>query len=337
MKAFKKQAFAIIGTLLSLTLLSCSGGGGGGGGNSSPTVITGHVVDGFIAGATVTAYQVNANGTQGAQIGTPVTTDLSGNYTLNLGTYSGPVYLTSQGGTYVDTATGTTIDLNIPPYSGMILSAIVSNASGNVTAQINPLTTMAADVALTLAAQGTPVATAADNANTLIQNYFALTSPILNTDIVSLTTPSCMTGYTQASADVSAILAGISQLAYNNGVSTPDLVQALIQDVSSDGQFDGLASKATISVPLTPGPGTIPLSQIEGPALTNLASAITTFMTSSTSNVCASDRGFERYLRSIEYEYIHDPASGCADRSSGYGRIWICPDQLESCDGCNVV
>jgi hypothetical protein len=168
----------------------------------------------------------------------------------------------------------------------MILSAIVSNASGNVTVQINPLTTMAADVALTLAGQGTPVAAAADNANTLIQNYFALTSPILNTALVSLNTTSCMTGYTQPSADASAILAGISQLALNNEVGTPDLVEALIQDVSSDGQFDGLASKATISVPLTPGPGTIPLSTIEGPALTNLASAITTFMTSTTSNVC---------------------------------------------------
>jgi len=291
LEAFKKQVFIIIGTLLSLTLLSSCSGGGGGGGNSSATVLTGHVVDGFIAGATVTAYQVNANGTQGAQIGTPVTTDPSGNYSLNLGSYSGPVYLTSQGGTYIDTATGSTIDLNNPPYSSMILSAIMSNASGNVNAQINPLTTMAADVALILAGrQGTPVATAADNANTLIQNYFAILSPILNTDIVSLNTISCMTGYTQPNADVSAILAGISQLASNNGVGTPDLIEALVQDVASDGQFDGLASKATISVLSTSGTSTIliPLSQIEGPALTNLASAIITFMTSSTSNVCGA-------------------------------------------------
>ena len=55
-----------------------------------------------------------------------------------------------------------------------------------------------------------------------------------------------------------------------NGVSTPDLVEALIQDVTSDGLFDGLASGATISVLLTSGPGTIPLSTIEGPALTGL-------------------------------------------------------------------
>ena len=340
MKAFKKQAFVIIGTLLSLTLLSCSGGGGGGGGNSSPTVITGHVVDGFIAGATVTAYQVNANGTQGAQIGTPVTTDPSGNYTLNLGTtYSGPVYLTSQGGTYIDTATATPINLNIPPYSSMILSAIVSNASGNVTAQINPLTTMAADVALTLAAQGTPVATAADNANTLIQNYFGIMSPILTTDLVSLTTPSCMTGYTQPSADVSAILAGISQLAYNNGVGTPDLIEALIQDVASDGQFDGLASKTTISIPLTPGPGTKPLSTIEGPALTNLASAITTFMTSSTSNVCAAtvDSSVISALSNTSIFTTPPPAAPTGvQATAGYGSALISWNPVTSATSYNI-
>jgi hypothetical protein len=289
MKAFKKLAFAIIGTLLCLTLLSCGGGGGAGGVTSSATVITGKVVDGFVAGATVTAYQVNANGTIGAQIGTPVTTDQSGNYTLNLGTYSGPVYITSQGGTYTDTATGKPIDLT---NSSLILSAIVPNASGNVTAQIDPITTMAADVALTFVSQGTPVATAANDANALIQDYFGLTSSILNTALVNLTTTGCLISSTtpSASSDVSAILAGISELATMNSVSTPDLVEALIQDVASDGVFDGLASGATISVPLTPGPGTIPLSTIEGPGLTNLASAINTFMTNTTtSNVCGAN------------------------------------------------
>ncbi len=289
MKAFKIQAFVIIGTLLSLTLLSCSGGGGGvggggGGGGNSVTIIAGHVADGFVAGATVTAYQVNADGTQGAQIGTPVLTDQSGNYTLNLGTYSGPVLITSAGGTYTDTVTGTTIDLTNSP---LILSSIVPNASGNVTVQINPLTTMAADVALTLVGQGIPVVTAADAANASVQDYFALTLPILDIALVNLTTTGCMTGENQASADASAILAGISQLAFNNGVSSLDLIEALIRDVTSDGIFDGLASGATISVPLTSGTGTIPLSTIEGTALTGLANAITTFMTS-TSNICGA-------------------------------------------------
>ncbi len=287
MQAFEKLAFVIIGAMLSLTLLSCSGGGGGnsgGGGKPSPTAITGNVADGFVAGATVTAYQVNANGTRGAQIGTPVLTDQSGSYTLNLGTYFGPVLVTSTGGTYVDTVTGNTIDLSTSP---MILSAIVPNASGYVTAQVNPLTTMASDVALTLIGQGTPVATAADAANASVQDYFGLALPLLNTALVDLTKDGCMTGATQASADASAILAGISLLAFNYGVSSLNLVEALVQDVTPDGLFDGLASGATISVLLTSGTGTIALSTMEGTGLSGLASAISTFMTS-TSNVCAA-------------------------------------------------
>lgn len=275
------------------TLFSACGGGGGvdsgvPGGvsvNSNPTIITGFVVDGYVAGATVTAYQINADGTQGAQIGAPVTTDQLGNYTLNLGTYTGPVYLTSRGGTYIDAATGKTVDLTNSP---MILSAIVPNASGNVTAEINPLTTMAANVALTLTANGSDVATAATGANASISNYFGLSSNILSTPLLDLNSANCMQGASQQSADVSAILAGISQLAKNYGVNPPDLVSALVQDVTSDGIFDGLASGAVISV--SSGNGQVPLSQIEGPppGLTGLANAITTFMATASSNVCGA-------------------------------------------------
>jgi hypothetical protein len=285
MHVFKKLAFALTGTLLILALISCGSGGGGGGNPSvTSTVISGKVVDGFVAGATVTAYQVNPDGTIGLQIGTPVITDQFGNYTLDLGTFSGPVYLTSRGGTYTDTATGNPIDLT---NSSLILSAIVPAASGNVTAQINPITTMAANVALTLVGQGTAVATAADAANTSIQNYFGLTSSILSTALLDLTKSGCMAGATQPNADISSILAGISELASTNTVSTPDLVQALIQDVTSDGLFDGLASGATISVLKTDGTGTIPLSNIEGTGLTGLATAISSFMTNTTTaNIC---------------------------------------------------
>jgi hypothetical protein len=291
------------------TSLSSGGdGGGGGGGHQSATVISGGVVDGFVAGATVTAYRVNADGTRGAQIGTPVTTDQFGNYTLNLGTYSGPVLVGSTGGTYVDTVTGKTIDLSTSP---LILSTIVSNASGNVTAQVNPLTTIAADVALTLIGQGTPMATAVDGANASVQNYFGLTLPLLTTALVDLTTTGCMNGADQASADASAILAGVSQLAFSNGVSSLDLVEALIQDVTSDGLFDGLSSGAAISVPLASGTDTIPLSTIEGSGLTGLASAISAFITSP-SNVCGAtvSSGVVSALSNTNIFAAPDPPAG---------------------------
>jgi hypothetical protein len=168
--------------------------------------------------------------------------------------------LASQGGTYIDVATGDTINLTNSP---LILSAIVPNASGNATAEINPLTTMAADVALTSAGQGAAVATAATGANALISNYFGLLSNILDTALLDLTEANCMQGASQQSVNESGILAGISQLAKDKGVSPPDLVAALIKDVTSDGQFDGLDSGAIISV--VSSMTTTPLSTIEGP------------------------------------------------------------------------
>ncbi|HUI44840.1 MAG TPA: hypothetical protein VL122_02460 [Nitrospirota bacterium] len=311
---------------LAIFLSACSGGGGGGGTSSTSgggghpaTVISGRVVDGFVAGATVTAYQVNADGTPGAQIGAPVTTDQLGNYSLNLGTYTGPVYLTSQGGTYIDAATGNTINLT---NSSLMLSAIVPNASGNVTAEINPLTTMAANVALTLTSQGSDVATAAAGANATISNSFGLLNGILSTALLDLTKANCMQGASQQSADVSAILAGISQLAKNYGVSPPDLIAALIQDVSSDGVFDGLASGATISV-VSSGTGQIPLSTIEGPppGLTGLANAITTFMTTTSSNVCGAtvDPGVISALSTTVNIFTPPPAPTGVQATSTYG------------------
>ena len=278
-----KLAICVI-VILMFAVIHCGGGGGGGGGGSpatTSTVISGKAVDAFIAGSTVTAYQVNANGTLGVQIGTPVTTDLLGNYSINLGSYTGTVYLSSAGGTYTDAATGQPV--NLAP--SFILSAIVPNASGNVTAQITPLTDMAAGSALFLARQGSPVATAAANANTLISDYFGLSSNMLNTALLDLTAASCMAGADQASVDATGILAGISQLAMNYGVSTPDLVQALVSDVTADGRFDGKAGVVAINLNLTPGPGTIALSAIEGTGMSGLGNSITSFM-NSTANAC---------------------------------------------------
>src|SRR5579862_2584162 len=94
-RATTHRCFALIA--LATMLAACSGGGGYSAPPPPPPVmnaVKGQVVDAFVAGATVSAYQVNADGTQGALIAT-TTTDSSGNYSLNLGAYSGPVYLTS--------------------------------------------------------------------------------------------------------------------------------------------------------------------------------------------------------------------------------------------------
>jgi len=281
--------------LLSTLISACNGGSSTSPGPVLPpaatNVVSGQVVDAFVAGATVTAYQLSAAGTQGALISgsgvtNPVTTDASGNYSLNLGSYTGPVYLTSVGGTYTDTASGAMVNL---AGSGLTLLAILPSASGKVTAEITPMTTMAAQSVPTLLldGQGSTTAVAATNANALISNFFGI-SNILNTALLDLTKAGCTTGASQGSIDASLILAAISQLAISSKVSTPDLMQALIQDVTSDGKFDGKASGTPLNVNLASGSGTVSLASIEGNALTAVAASLAAFA-SSASNTCKAE------------------------------------------------
>ena len=75
--------------------------------------ISGIVSKGPVNGAQVCAYSINA-GAVVAQIGNCATTSPSGNYTVNLGTYVGPVLLQATHGTYTDEATGQPVSL-MPP------------------------------------------------------------------------------------------------------------------------------------------------------------------------------------------------------------------------------
>ncbi len=73
----------------------------------APTVgkgmIGGTVFDGTTQQATVRAFAIN-NGVMGAQLASAAT-DAQGNFTLPMGTYTGPVMLQVVGGTYTDAAT----------------------------------------------------------------------------------------------------------------------------------------------------------------------------------------------------------------------------------------
>jgi hypothetical protein len=281
---------------VALILTACSGGNSG---SSTPpppppaakTMISGAVVDAEVINATVTAYEVSSAGVVGACVpSTPgpcatATTDAQGNYTVDLGSYSGPVLMQSTGGTYTDTVTGQTV----PIPNGVILSSFVPAAapgSTTITAQISGLTTMSANLAL--ANMGPPqnlgASTAATNADSVVGSFFGVASAEL-TSFVDLTDPSCATaGVSQASFDASLILAGIEQVAAQSGVNAIDLTNALIADFSSNnGVFTGfLAGGALITV----GNTQITLQQIEGTSLgMTLLASIQTFA-ASTKNAC---------------------------------------------------
>jgi hypothetical protein len=259
------------------------------------TMVSGAVVDAFVINSTVTAYQVSSAGAVGACIpATPATTpatcatattDSSGGYTVNLGSYSGAVMLQATGGSYTDTVTGQTVALP----TGLALSVLLPSVAPGTTAvpaQITPMTTMAAQFALQQASQGTALATALQNANTSVEGYFGGLGDLASTALLDLTQASCGAAASQASYDASLILAGISQLASQNNVTSAQLELAILQDVISDGMFDGTNAGVPIMVPLASGSGSVALTTIYASSLAqSLEGSITTFE-ASTANAC---------------------------------------------------
>jgi hypothetical protein len=132
--------------LLALCLAACGGGGGGGGDSPTPastgvqasgTVVTGVASKGPLNGSTVCAFAV-VNNTQGPAIGTCATNTVNGEYSIDIGTYTGLVLLEATRGSYKDEATGATVPLAWP------LRSVVSTATGSsVSAAITPLTELA--------------------------------------------------------------------------------------------------------------------------------------------------------------------------------------------------
>jgi len=296
------RAASRLGLALACTGLAIVQGCGGGGSSSSAvaapaSVISGTVVDAIIVHAQVSPYQINADGSIGAVIpcvpasSCPASSDANGDFTVNLGTYTGGVLLQATGGTYTDTVTGQTVALP----SGLTLSVLLpsmSPSSSAVTAQLTPFTTIAAQLALQQVSQSaasatpTSLAAALQMSSTAVANAFGGISNLVNTELLNLNLANCSASASQASYDASLLLAGVAQLAANFGVNSIVLANAIGEDVLTDGVFDGLAAGAPIAVPLANGSGTVALTAIYGSGLGQaLVGSIATFQ-GSLSNAC---------------------------------------------------
>jgi hypothetical protein len=299
----QRLRWPIAGIALALSLAACSSND-----SSAPTQpivtppppavisISGLVDDAFVDNATLTAYPVSASGVVGQQCLPPATgsgscatatTDSNDAYTLTIGgNYSGAVLLESTGGSYTDTVTGQTV----PIPAGLTLSTFLPSvaAGTSYTAQITGFTTLAAQLALQAMSQGASAASAATTAATDVQNAFGFTTitpggtETLATTLLNLAAPNCGTAAAdQASFDVSLLLAGIAQLASQNGVTSADLMSAIIEDIASDWKADGLKDGVPILVPLASGSSSVALTAIyaEGLAL-SLEASIKVFQSS---------------------------------------------------------
>jgi len=182
------------------------------------------------------------------QIGT-ATVNGSGQYTANLGNYTGVVIakVSSTGSQldYFDEATHQAVDLG-----AHVLTAVgVASATG-LTLSINPLTTIAAQVA-GVAADGSVsaaiTATAVESANTTVATAFGITGSLIAPTALNAVVDA--TGSANAHADaygkVLAVLSGLDQI---NGGDLQASIQAFATDLTSNNGQLSATSKFSLVV-----------------------------------------------------------------------------------------
>jgi hypothetical protein len=262
-----------------LVLTGCGGGGGGGGTSSSTTgTISGTGVKGPVSGAAVTAYGINSNGTQGTQIGS-AKTDAQGNFSMQVGSYSGAVMLQLSGGQYTDEATDQTMNMD----QNTVMTAVISHmASGAMieNIEITPVTSMAQEWAQDMAGGMTQANIA--SANSAMGQFFDI-SDILTTHPMDPLVQDSGAGANQAQRNYGMTLAAMSQEAYQLAMpNSSGIVTAMMND-ASDGKMDGMMGGNNISMGGMGGMmGGVMMQSTAGTS--DLASAMTTFIDNTTYN-----------------------------------------------------
>ena len=228
----------------SLFLFGCGGGGGSvdGAAASMDGAITGTTVKGPVSGATVQAFAIH-NGNVGPQIGTG-TTDPQGNFTLSIGSHSGPVMLRMSGGTYIDEATGISVAMG----SGDVMTSLMPHADAGAVmggAHITPLTSMAQVMAQAMSGGMSPANISA--ANAAIGNYFSI-GDILYTHPMNPLTPGSGSGATQDMRNYGIMLAAVSQYANTIGMPFSSAMVTAMMDDASDGVMNGRMGNTQITM-----------------------------------------------------------------------------------------
>ena len=239
--------FVVFGTICSLTLTAC--GGGDDVAVTAPpagvppvavltTTITGSVVKGPVASASVCGYTVAANA-RGVALGSCVTTDASGRYTLTVPASSSAVWVEATGGAYTDEVTGNST--NLP--AGSALRSIVTASGGTVTSMLTPLTSLALNAAAaTTGAGGTLDGAAFRAAEVALLNSFNLPAD-LN---IRTTLPVFGAGINSYGNALTAISRMVT-----NGLT----LQALLATVNAQTLSAAYAAAAAPTSPTPPPPG----------------------------------------------------------------------------------
>jgi len=239
----KTKFAALLFTAIVLLLSACGGGGGGGGGGNSggggdtgQINLQGLATKGPIAQGTVNVYLLNQDGTRGATPIASTTTDQNGQYQVSVPVLvSTPVAVVLTGGSYVDEATGNIVSLG---QQDQLETYTYIPASGSLTAQITPLTTLAAGLARQhRTMDGQSLSNSISNAANEISNLFGV-GDILN---VSPPAISQVAISTPEQRNYALYLAGFSQLAQIKSISVFDIISEMADNLESNGILNDIS------------------------------------------------------------------------------------------------
>lgn len=201
-------------TSVSIIAALLSGCGGGGGGAAPAAVAANAVVNGVASKGPLNASKICAfaitGGIKGAALGQCATTTATGNYSIDLGTYRGPVLFEATGGSYIDEATGVSTPLSTPLHS-VLLNAVGGNASIAVTA-LTELAYLNANAAV-----GGLTTTNVQTAVNGVQNNFGVPDIVNTMPVDALAVPATATA---AEKGYALALAAVSQYQLSLGAGT---------------------------------------------------------------------------------------------------------------------
>ena len=240
-----------LGALSTTALVACGEGGGSGDGSGSSSAtggtLSGTATKAPVSGATVRAYAIN-NGVKGGQLGS-TQTDASGNFTMRVDAYSGPLMLQLHGGSFADEATGARMNmLDADDMTCAVPSISVTPGSATTGIQITPLTSMAHAWAEHMS--GGMSTTNITTANMRIgAAYLGAGTDILMTHPIDPTVAGSANGASIDAKNYGMMLAALSQEAHQLGMTTSSsaMVTAMHDD-AEDGTMDGATSGTPINM-----------------------------------------------------------------------------------------
>jgi hypothetical protein len=217
----------------------------GGAGTALAGKVSGKAFNGEMSQGMVTAYAVN-NGIRGAQIASTAL-DSSGEFSMSLGSYAGPMMLQVTGGRFTDEATGTTMNMGASDVMTAVMTSIASGAQLSGIC-ITAVTSMAQTRAAAMSGGMTDANITA--VNTAVGNYFMM-SNLLTTRPIDMTMAGSGTasGVTQDQMNHGAAIAAMSQSATRLGMTTTSsaFVTSMMND-AADGTMNGMMGSTQISM-----------------------------------------------------------------------------------------